>query len=74
MLGKSYFMKIFRDVAMQQEKDFVLRDFIDDFLEVGMIPMSLTRWELTGLEDEMEQLGLLEAAQVESAAGSGAKL
>ena len=74
MLGKSYFMKIFRDVAMQQEKDFVLRDFIDDFLEVGMIPMSLTRWELTGLEDEMEQLGLLEAAQVESAAGGGAKL
>ena len=74
MLGKSYFMKIFRDVAMQQEKDFVLRDFIDDFLEVGMIPMSLTRWELTGLEDEMEQLGLLEAAQVESAACSGAKL
>ena len=74
MLGKSYFMKIFRDVAMQQEKDFVLRDFIDDFLEVGMIPMSLTRWELTGLEDEMEQLGLLEAAQVESAAGGAAKL
>ena len=67
-------MKIFRDVAMQQEKDFVLRDFIDDFLEVGMIPMSLTRWELTGLEDEMEQLGLLEAAQVESAAGGAAKL
>ena len=67
-------MKIFRDVAMQQEKDFVLRDFIDDFLEVGMIPMSLTRWELTGLEDEMEQLGLLEAAQVESAAGGVAKL
>ena len=74
MLGKSYFMKIFRDVAMQQEKDFVLRDFIDDFLEVGMIPMSLTRWELTGLEDEMEQLGLLEAAQAESAAGGVAKL
>ena len=67
-------MKIFRDVAMQQEKDFVLRDFIDDFLEVGMIPMSLTRWELTGLEDEMQQLGLLEAAQAESAAGGAAKL
>ena len=67
-------MKIFRDVAMQQEKDFVLRDFIDDFLEVGMIPMSLTRWELTGLEDEMQQLGLLEAVHAESAAGGVAKL
>ena len=54
-----YFMKIFRDVAQQQGDHFVLRDFVDSFLNVGMIPMSLTRWELTGLEDEMKILGLL---------------
>ena len=52
-------MKIFRDVAQQQGDNFVLRDFVDTFLNVGMIPMSLTRWELTGLEDEMKILGLL---------------
>ena len=32
-----YFMKIFRDVAQQQGDRFVLRDFIDSFLNVGMI-------------------------------------
>ena len=52
-------MKIFRDVAQQQGDGFVLRDFMDSFLNVGMIPMSLIRWELTGLEDEMQALGLL---------------
>jgi hypothetical protein len=54
-----HFMKIFRDVAQQQGDHFILRDFVDSFLNVGMIPMSLTRWELTGLEDEMKILGLL---------------
>lgn len=52
-------MKIFRDVAQQQGDHFILRDFMDSFLNAGMIPMSLTRWELTGLEDEMKILGLL---------------
>ena len=52
-------MKIFRDVAQQRGDRFVLRNFMDSFLNAGMIPMSLTRWELTGLDDEMRTLGLL---------------
>ncbi len=36
--------------------DFVLRDFIDEFLAAGSIPFSLIRWELTGLDDEIREL------------------
>ena len=26
----------------------MIRDFIDEFLDSGIIPMSLVRWEMTG--------------------------
>jgi hypothetical protein len=29
---------------------------MDDFFATGMIPMSLIRWEMTGLEDEVKKL------------------
>jgi hypothetical protein len=56
VVGKVQFMKVFRDRAKQLGDEFVLRDFIDEYLETGMIPQSLIRWELTGLEDEIENL------------------
>jgi hypothetical protein len=34
---------------------FVLRDFHDQFLSLGRLPMSLLRWEMTGLDDEVRQ-------------------
>ena len=46
--GKAYFMKLFRERAQALGDDFVIRDFIDEFLDSGIIPMSLVRWELTG--------------------------
>jgi len=51
--GKAYFMKLFRERAQQLGDDFVLRDFIDEFLEAGIIPMSLIRWEMTGNSDDI---------------------
>ncbi|GAH66021.1 unnamed protein product, partial [marine sediment metagenome] len=32
------------------------RQFFDDFMGGGIIPISLTRWELTGFEDQMKFL------------------
>ena len=56
VVGKAQFTKLFKDRAMQLGKDFVLRDFMDEFLAAGVIPMSLIRWEMTGFEDEIKEL------------------
>ena len=56
VVGKAHFTKLLKDRAMQLGEDFVLRDFIDEFLVAGEIPMALTRWEMTGYEDEMKKL------------------
>jgi len=36
--------------------DFNLREFLDEYLEAGMIPMSLTRWDMMGYDDEIKDL------------------
>ncbi len=53
VLGKAYFMKLFRERAQELGEDFVIRDFVDEFLASGMIPMSLIRWEMTGNSDDV---------------------
>ena len=37
-------------------KDFDLGAFHDEFAASGMIPISLTRWEMTGLDDEVRHM------------------
>ncbi len=54
--GKVHFMKLLRDRSQQLGDDFVLRDFMDEFYAAGVIPVSLIRWELTGLDDEVKKL------------------
>ena len=56
VVGKAHFMKLFRERAMQLGDQFVLRDFIDEFLAGGIIPISLIRWEMTGYDDEIRFL------------------
>ncbi len=56
VVGTAQFMKLFTDRAMQLGDDFNLKEFIDEFLAAGMIPMSLTRWEMTGYDDEIKKL------------------
>ena len=51
--GKAYFMKLFREQAQALGDDFVIRDFVDEFLSSGTIPMSLIRWEMTGNSDDV---------------------
>jgi len=54
--GKAYFLKLFRERAVQLGDKFVIKDFIDEFLSYGIIPMPLIRWEMTGYDDEIKML------------------
>lgn len=56
VVGKVQFMKLFRDRANQLGDKFNLKTFMDEFLDAGLIPFSLTRWEMTGYDDEMKKL------------------
>ena len=42
--------------VQQLDRDFTLRDFIDEFMAGGMIPMALTRWEMSGYDDKIKKL------------------
>ena len=53
--GKNELEKLLAERAMQMGGAFNLRQFMDEFLASGMIPVSLTRWEMTGYEDEVNQ-------------------
>ncbi len=54
--GKTQFFSLFANRADQLGDQFILKDFIDEFFAAGMIPMSLTKWEMTGLTNEIEKL------------------
>ena len=56
VIGKVQFMKLMRDRANQLGDDFILKVFMDDVYASGQIPWSLIRWEITGYEDEIQQL------------------
>ena len=56
VVGKAQFIKLFHDRAKQLGDDFNLKEFIDEFMAAGFIPMSLIRWELTGYDDEITKL------------------
>lgn len=47
VVGKAHIMKMFRQQAHTLDQEFVVRDFVDDFLASGNIPLSLIRWEMT---------------------------
>jgi len=56
VIGKIMLDKMMADRAYQLEDKFVLRNFFDEFHAAGMIPLSLIRWEMTGLEDEIKKM------------------
>ena len=56
VIGKVAIDKLLADRAQQLGDEFSLGRFIDEFHAAGMIPVSLIRWEMTGLEDEIEKL------------------
>ena len=49
-MGKIQIDQLLADRAMQLGDEFSLKDFHDRFLAAGMIPISLIRWEMTGVD------------------------
>ena len=56
VVGKNQLEKLIADRAVQLGDQFRLKDFFDDYFTRGVIPASLLRWEMTGLDDEMQKL------------------
>jgi uncharacterized protein (DUF885 family) len=54
-LGKMEMLKLLGDRKHQLGDKFNLKEFHDQFLAAGTIPISLIRWEMTGLDDEAKQ-------------------
>jgi hypothetical protein len=56
VMGKIQLEQLLADRASQLGDEFHLGRFHDEFLAAGPIPISLIRWELTGLDDEVQAL------------------
>ena len=56
LIGSVQLQKLIADRGIQLGEQFQLKAFVDEFLEAGMVPLALIRWEMTGLEDEINKL------------------
>jgi hypothetical protein len=56
VVGKVQIDRLLADRAMQTGDTFTLGKSTDEFLGCGMVPVSLIRWEMTGLDDEIRKL------------------
>ena len=56
VMGKVMLEKLLSDRALQLGDAFDLGAFHDEFLAAGPIPISLIRWQMTGLDDEVTTL------------------
>jgi uncharacterized protein (DUF885 family) len=55
-MGKVELEKLLSERAMQLGDKFDLQRFHDEFLQAGVIPISLIRWEMTGRDDEIQRM------------------
>jgi Bacterial protein of unknown function (DUF885) len=56
VVGKVQIDRLLAERAAQMNENFTLQKFMDEFLGCGMIPVSLSRWQMTGLDDEIRKL------------------
>ena len=54
--GKYLVENTMADFARTNEEGFQLKDFFDQLNAIGNIPISLGRWEMTGLDDEIKMI------------------
>lgn len=54
--GKYLIEHLMMDVSRQQQNDFTLYHFFDAFYNAGIIPVSLVRWQMTGMNAEVKKL------------------
>lgn len=52
-IGALQMRGLLADARIQKGTAFKLKDFHDDFMARGRLPISLLRWEMTGLDDEV---------------------
>jgi hypothetical protein len=56
MTGMVQMQELLADRKRQLGEDFDLHEFHDTIMQSGRLPISLLRWEMTGLDDEVAQL------------------
>lgn len=54
-IGTLQMQRLLADRKRQLGEDFDLRQFHDQFMAAGRLPLSLIRWEMTGLDDEVRE-------------------
>jgi hypothetical protein len=51
LTGKIQIEELMAERALQAGDAFNIGDFFDDFFDTGVIPVALTRWEMTGTRE-----------------------
>lgn len=51
IIGKLEIEKLMAERAIQLGNEFTIKRFFDEFFAVGVVPVSLVRWQLTGKKD-----------------------
>ena len=54
-IGSLQMQRLLADRKRQLGDDFDLKAFHDSLMTSGRLPLSLLRWEMTGLDDEVKQ-------------------
>jgi uncharacterized protein (DUF885 family) len=49
--GKIQIEELMSEQALQLGSDFTVGGFFDDLFDIGVIPLTLVRWEMTGTRD-----------------------
>jgi hypothetical protein len=75
-IGMLQMQRLLADRKRQLGDDFDLQAFHDDFMAAGRLPLSLVRWDMTGLDDEVKHFWRREplpdqGRPVRAVAGSG---
>lgn len=55
--GKYFIERLLMDRGRQLGRDFTLKRFFEEMYDAGNIPVSLIRWQITGMEDEIKVIG-----------------
>ena len=57
LTGKIQIEELMAEWAIREGNDFTLKRLFDAFFAAGVIPVVLTRWEMTGTRDELLNTG-----------------
>ena len=71
--GKLQIWQSLADRKMQLKEKFDLREFHDQIITLGSVPLALLRWEMTGLDDEVKQMWESKPLRAASATNSVAQ-